>query len=216
MDYAVARRKMAQDQLIARGIRDPQVLRAMEQVPRHAFVPPGLANQAYKDHPLNIGDRQTISQPYIVALMSESLNLKPGNKVLEIGTGSGYQTAILYAIGVEIYSIERIKDLSNKARKLLYSLGCDHFQLRIGDGTQGWPEAAPFDAIIVTAGAPNIPEPLIQQLKEGGRLVIPVGDEEAQELFMCTKQDGKLLKQKLTGCRFVKLLGEHGWRYTGT
>ena len=214
MDFAVARRKMVKEQLIGRGIRDELLLKAMETVPRHAFVPKALGTQAYNDHPLNIGHRQTISQPYIVALMTEALRIKEGGKVLEIGTGSGYQTAILYVMRAKVYSVERVPELSNKARKTLYGLGYDNFYLKIGDGTEGWSEKGPFEAIIVTAASPDFPQPLIDQLKEGGRLVIPVGDEAVQELYCATKKGDQLVKRAITGCRFVKLLGEHGWEST--
>ncbi|OGP13768.1 MAG: protein-L-isoaspartate O-methyltransferase [Deltaproteobacteria bacterium RIFCSPLOWO2_02_FULL_50_16] len=214
MDYAVARRKMVHEQIKNRGIRDECVIKAMETVPRHLFVPPALVSQAYQDHPLNIGNRQTISQPFIVAYMTELLQIKEGDRVLEIGTGSGYQTAILYEMKARIFSMERIKEFSQIARKRLYSLGYDNFNLRVGDGTQGWAEEAPFDAIIVTAAAPSIPQPLIDQLKEGGRLVVPVGSGEIQELCLGTIEKGQFIKKVLTQCRFVKLLGEYGWEST--
>ena len=212
MDYAVARRKMVSEQLQGRGIKDQRILRAMEIVPRHAFVPEALVTQAYQDHPLNIGYRQTISQPYIVGVMTEALRLSEGEKVLEIGTGCGYQTAVLCELRAKVFSIERIPELSNRARKTLYSIGYDNFHLRIGDGSQGWPEEAPFDAILITAASPQWPQPLMDQLGEGGRMVIPVGSADFQELYLGIKQKGKIIKKKLTDCRFVKLLGEHGWR----
>jgi protein-L-isoaspartate(D-aspartate) O-methyltransferase len=211
LDYPVARKKMVEEQLTARGIRDPRVLEAMGRVPRHEFVDPGLASQAYLDHPLNIGFKQTISQPYIVALMTESLQLTGGEKVLEIGTGSGYQTAILAELGRHVYSIERIAPLSNGARRTLYRLGYVNFTLRIGDGTAGWPEAGPFDAILVAAAAPAIPPPYLEQLAEGGRLVMPRGDEAVQDLVRLIKKGGKIYEENLSECRFVKLYGEYGW-----
>lgn len=212
LDYPVARKKMVEEQLIARGIRDPRVLEVMGRIPRHEFVDPGLASQAYLDHPLNIGFKQTISQPYIVALMTESLRLTGGEKVLEIGTGSGYQTAILAELGRHVYSIERIAPLSNGARRTLYRLGYVNFTLRIGDGTAGWPEAGPFDAILVAAAAHAIPPPYLEQLAEGGRLVMPRGDETVQDLVRLTKKGGKIQEESLCECRFVKLYGEYGWQ----
>lgn len=212
MDYRVARKKMLEDQLVARGIRSRNVLEAMARVPRHEFVDPGMASQAYLDHPLNIGCKQTISQPYIVGLMTESLELSGTQKVLEIGTGSGYQTAILAELARQVFSIERVTTLSNRARMTLYRLGYSNVSLRIGDGTAGWPEEAPFDAILVTAGAPGIPQAYVDQLAEGGRLVIPRGGEDVQELVRVRKKDGRIVEEKLGACRFVKLYGEHGWK----
>ena len=211
-DYALARRRMVEDQLIARGIRDPGVLAAMGKVPREEFVTGGLREQAYSDHPLNIGERQTISQPFIVALMTEFLRLTGAEKVLEIGTGSGYQLAILLELAAEVYSIERIKTMSYQARKTLYKLGYDGFHLRVGDGTLGWPEAAPFDAIIVTAASPEVPKPYVEQLKEGGRLILPLGRAEEQDLMGFVKKDEQLYQQSLGPCRFVKLIGSYGWQ----
>jgi protein-L-isoaspartate(D-aspartate) O-methyltransferase len=212
MDFHIARKKMLEQQLIARGIRNPRVLEAMGRVPRHEFVDPGMAAQAYLDHPLNIGCKQTISQPYIVGLMTQSLGLKGSEKVLEIGTGSGYQTAILAELTKQVFSVERVNTLSNRARMALYRLGYSNVSLRIGDGTTGWPEEAPFDAILVTAGAPEVPQVYADQLAEGGRLVIPCGDEAAQDLMRVRKVDGRLVEENLGACRFVKLLGQHGWR----
>lgn len=212
MHYAVARRKMMEEQLVSRGIRDAKVLEAMGHVPRHEFVDPGMVAQAYEDHPLNIGSKQTISQPYIVALMTEALRLQGGEKVLEIGTGSGYQTAVLAEICRQVFTIERIATLSNRARGTLYRLGYVNVTLRIGDGTAGWPEAAPFDGILVTAAAPLIPPPYLRQLPDGGRLVIPRGEIERQELVRITRKGDKFSEEILGECRFVKLIGEHGWR----
>lgn len=210
-DYAPARRRMVQEQLLSRGIKDPRVLGAMEKVPREAFVASGMSGQAYADYPLNIGERQTISQPYIVARMTEALELTGGEKVLEIGTGSGYQTAILLELAKEVYSIERLSSLSHKARRRLYDLGYDGFSLRIGDGTLGWPEAAPFDAIIVTAATPRVPGPYQEQLAKRGRMVIPIGTVEEQELMLYKKVEGRLLSESLGGCRFVRLIGDYAW-----
>lgn len=165
------------------GIKDPRVLEAILKVPRHLFVPKELIHEAYVDAPLPIGEGQTISQPYIVALMTEALELDENSKVLEIGTGSGYQAAILAEIAKEVYTVERIPSLKEKARKVLDALGYENIKFKVGDGTEGWPEYAPYDAIIVTAGAPEIPKPLVEQLKVGGRLVIPVGDELTQRLL---------------------------------
>lgn len=212
MDYAVARRKMVEEQLVSRGIRDAKVLETMGRVPRHEFVDPGMVAQAYEDHPLNIGSKQTISQPYIVALMTEALRLQGGEKVLEIGTGSGYQTAILAEICRQVFTIERIATLSNRARGRLYRLGYVNVTCRIGDGTMGWPEAAPFDGILVTAAAPSIPEPYLRQLPDGGWLVIPRGEAERQEMVRITRKGGRFIEEILGECRFVKLVGLHGWQ----
>lgn len=210
--YAVARRRMVSEQLLPGGIRDSRVLEAMGRVPRHAFVSPGMEDQAYLDRPLPIGAAQTISQPIIVALMSEALALSGSERVLEIGTGSGYQAAILAELASQVYTVERLRDLSIRARKALYRLGYQNVHLRIGDGTLGWEEEAPFDRIIVTAGAPSVPERLRLQLAEGGRLVIPVGGEELQQLDVITREEGQFHTHSITACRFVKLIGEHGWR----
>lgn len=203
---------MIQEQLIARGIQEGRLLEVMERIPRHEFVEPGLASQAYEDRPLNIGLKQTISQPYMVAFMTESLNLTGGERVLEIGTGSGYQTAVLCELVKRVYSIERMKELSNRARRTLYRLGYINFDLRIGDGTIGWPEEAPFDRILVTASTPSVPPPYLEQLKKGGSLLIPVGNESDQELIRITKREKGFQEEKLIGCRFVKLCGQYGWK----
>jgi len=211
MDYSIARKKMVQEQLLARGITDPRVIEVMGRIPRHEFVDEGLASQAYLDHPLNIGLKQTISQPYMVGFMTESLQLKGHERVLEIGTGSGYQTVLLAELCRQVYSIERITTLSNRARRIFYKLGYSNIILRIGDGTLGWPEEAPFDAILVTAGSPQIPRPYMDQLSEGGTLVIPRGNEASQDLVRIRKKNGKFQEEILSECRFVKLYGEHGW-----
>ena len=211
-DRPLARRRRLQEQLSPRGIEDQRVLAAMARVPRHLVVPEALWHQAYSDCPLPIGHGQTISQPYIVALMTEALALKGKEKVLEIGTGSGYQAAVLAELAQRVFSVERVSELALKARRTLDKLGYGNVLIRVGDGTQGWPERAPFDAIIVTAGAPQVPKALLEQLKEGGRMVIPVGGEEGQELLRIVKAEGRYPKQDLGGCRFVKLIGEHGWR----
>ncbi len=209
--YQKARERMVETQIAARGIKDPRVLAAMRKVPRHLFVDEALKDQAYGDYPLPIGEGQTISQPYIVALMTEALELKGPEKVLEVGTGSGYQAAILAELARWVYSIERYPSLAHRAKRILEKLGYHNVIIKVGDGTKGWPEAAPFDAIIVTAAGPKIPEPLIEQLKDGGRLVMPVGDEWSQYLIKVTKQGDKLIKENLGAVRFVKLVGEYGF-----
>ncbi len=211
-DFELARRRMVENQLIARGVRDPKVLGAMGKVRRERFTPPELRDSAYGDHPLPIGHDQTISQPYIVGYMTEALELTGEEKVLEIGTGSGYQAAVLAEIVKEVYTVERIAALSRGAREVLLELGYGNIFFKIHNGTHGWPEHAPFDAILVTAAAPEVPEPLIEQLKEGGHLVIPVGDRFSQDLIRATKSGGKAIREDLGGVRFVSLLGEHGWK----
>ena len=197
---------MVENQLRARGIRDERLLRAMERVPRHEFVEPSYRNQAYEDHPLPINAGQTVSQPYIVALMLEILRLDPSSNVLEIGTGSGYQTAILGEICAHVYSVERHPQLAYEAQETLSRLGFTNLTLRVGDGGQGLPEYAPFDAIVVSAAAKQIPVPLFEQLREGGRMIIPVGPPEAQELQLVRKREKKPLITLLEGCRFVPLI----------
>ncbi|MDD5450165.1 MAG: protein-L-isoaspartate(D-aspartate) O-methyltransferase [Candidatus Omnitrophica bacterium] len=211
-DYEVERNAMVDAQLIARGITDRRVLDAFRRVLRHEFVPDSLKKQAYEDHPLPIGEGQTISQPYMVAIMTESLGLKGSEKVLEIGTGSGYQTAILAELAKEVYSIERFADLADAAKKTLDGLGYKNVTVKTGDGTLGWQEQAPYDGIIVTAGAPEIPESLIKQLKESGRLVIPVGGTFSQVLTVFTKKKDKIISNEICGCVFVPLVGKEGWR----
>jgi protein-L-isoaspartate(D-aspartate) O-methyltransferase len=208
---AVARERMVQTQLVPRGIQDPKVLYAMRKVPRHLFVEEALQNQAYGDFPLPIGEQQTISQPYIVAFMTEALELTGQEKVLEIGTGCGYQAAILAELAPEVCSIERIHSLATRARRILESLRYFSVKIKVGDGTLGWPEEAPFQAIIVTAAAPAIPRPLLDQLALGGRLVIPVGDRYSQTLMVVHKTVEGLKQDYRGGCRFVKLIGSYGW-----
>jgi len=211
IDFPKARLKMVEEQIVSRGIKDPRVIAAVKKVPRHLFVEEALQSQAYGDHPLPIGEKQTISQPYMVALMTEALELAGKEKVLEIGAGSGYQTAILAELAEKVFSVERIRSLAIKARQLLYELGYFNIEIKIFDGTYGWTEEAPFDAIIVTAGAPDIPQPLVDQLAIGGRLVIPVGDAYVQDLIRVTKTKEGIKKEDLGGCRFVKLIGKYGW-----
>ena len=210
-DFSKTRLRMVEEQVVARGVKDERVIAAMKKVPRHLFVEEALQGQAYSDRPLPIGEKQTISQPYMVALMTEALELTGREKVLELGTGSGYQTAILAECAAKVFSIERIRSLAIKARKLLLDLGYFNIEVKFSDGTYGWPEEGPFDAMIVTAGAPDIPQPLIDQLKPGGRLAIPVGDAYVQELVRITKTEEGVKREDLGGCRFVKLIGKHGW-----
>lgn len=209
--FAAIRDRMVDQQIRARGVVDPRVLQAVRKVPRHLFIPRHLWDQAYNDYPLPIGADQTISQPYIVALMTEILELKATDRVLELGTGSGYQAAILAELAVEVYSIDRMGDLAKRAKSVLDSLGYANVQIRVGDGTLGWPEAAPFDGIIVTAGAPKVPRPLTEQLALGGRLVIPVGDMFSQTLTCVRKTESGLKFEYHGGCRFVRLIGKYGW-----
>ena len=212
-DYSIARRRMVEEQIVGRGIKDPRVISAMGQVPRHRFVPEALASQAYSDFPLPIGERQTISQPYMVALMSEALQLKGGEKVLEVGTGSGYQAAVLGLLARQVFSLERISALARQARRTLDACGFARVNVRVTDGTFGWDEEAPFDGIMVTAGAPAVPQPYLKQLAIGGRLVIPVGDRISQMLMRVTRHgENDYREERLAGCRFVPLVGDHGWR----
>lgn len=203
---------MVETQIVARGITDRRVVEAMLKVPRHIFVEEAMSAQTYSDSSLPIGEKQTISQPYMVALMTELLQLNGTERVLEIGTGSGYQAAILATIAKRVYTVERIRSLALRARKALDSLGLLNVNIRIDDGTDGWATDAPFDAIIVTAGAPEVPQTLISQLKIGGRLVIPVGDQIEQTLVSITKrEDGTVSRENSVSCRFVKLIGKFGW-----
>lgn len=206
------REKMVTEQIEARGVVDADVLRAMRQVPRHEFVESGLAHKAYMDAPLPIGEGQTISQPYVVALMTEALRLKPDMKVLEIGTGSGYQTAVLAAMGADVYTVERIKPLFFAARSRFMEKRLFNVSFKLDDGTLGWPEEAPFDRILVTAGGPEVPAPLVDQLGDPGRLVIPVGGaKQQQRLAVVEKKDSHVVETDLGGVCFVDLVGRHGW-----
>jgi protein-L-isoaspartate(D-aspartate) O-methyltransferase len=205
------RQDMVAKQIRARGIRSERVLAAMLAVPRHAFVPEETLEAAYADKPLDIGERQTISQPYMVAAMAEALDLQPGEKVLDVGTGSGYSAAILSMLGAHVFTIEKHVSLAERARRTLAQLGCANISMRTGDGSAGWPEAAPFDAISVAAAAPSVPQPLIEQLADGGRLVIPIGDSNEQELVLVRKQKNGIISKNLTSCRFVPLTGQFGF-----
>jgi protein-L-isoaspartate(D-aspartate) O-methyltransferase len=211
-DYRLARENMVKSQIISRGIADPGVLQALGKIQRHLFVEEALIGEAYNDHPLPVGYKQTISQPYIVALMTEALELTGKEKTLEIGTGSGYQTAILAELSKTVYTVERIEPLLEKSKMLLKSLGYTNIFFKVFDGTFGWEEFAPFDAIIVTAGAPKIPQPLLDQMAEGGRLVIPIGNRYGQDLIKVTRTKGVFKEKNLGGCRFVDLIGAHGWK----
>jgi protein-L-isoaspartate(D-aspartate) O-methyltransferase len=205
------RRRMVDRQLAGQGIRDPRVLGAMLAVPRHLFISESLRVQAYEDHPVSIGQGQTISQPYMVARMSELLELRGGERVLEIGSGSGYQTAVLKALGAEVYTVERLPDLSAAARENVERAGHSGVHYRTGDGSLGWSEEAPFDRVIVTAGAPSMPVSLVEQLREGGSMVIPVGGEEQQELLLVRRGQGRVTRERICTCVFVKLWGDEGW-----
>ncbi len=209
--FEPARRKMVEEQLAARGIRDRRVLEAFGRVPRHRFVPVELRDRAYGDHPLAIGEGQTISQPYMVACMTELLELGGGEKVLEVGTGSGYQTAVLLELGAEVLTVEVEPELAAGARERLEGLGYRGARFRVGDGSLGWREESPFDRVIVTAGAPSLPVSLTGQLGEGGLMAIPVGGEEEQDLLLVRRREGRVERRRICGCVFVKLRGEEGW-----
>jgi protein-L-isoaspartate(D-aspartate) O-methyltransferase len=209
--FAAERQNMVDSQLRARGIRDQRVLDAMARVPRHDFVEERYREQAYEDHPIPIAEGQTVSQPYIVALMLETLLLEPSSKVLEIGTGSGYQAAVLAELTAEVYSVERHPQLARAAEAALVRHGYTNVRVILGDGSHGLPALAPFDAIIVSAAAPQVPSALFDQLREGGRMIIPVGPPEAQELQLVRKHQGHPQVNRLEGCRFVPLIGGQGY-----
>lgn len=211
-DFAREREQMVIEQLQARGIKEERVLTAFRKVPRDRFIPFEYKAESYGDHPVPIGSGQTISQPYMVALMTECLQLKEGERVLEVGTGSGYQAAILAELCSEVYSIERFSSLTERARKVLAELGYNNISLKVGDGSCGWEEACPYDGIIVTAGAPLAPEPLKEQLVLGGRLVIPVGNNFSQVLIVIEKKKDGFKQREVCGCVFVPLVGEYGWK----
>ena len=210
--YDRKREEMVRSQIEARGVKDPLVLSAFRTVPRHLFVSEALREQAYGDYPLPIGEQQTISQPYIVAEMTQALEIGRNDRVLEIGTGSGYQAAILAQIVYRVYTIERRRSLYIQTRSLFDKLNYHNIVTKYADGTKGWQEESPFDAIVVTAGAPEVPQVLINQLAEGGRLVVPVGNQHTQELIKICRTKDKIQQTNLGGCRFVKLVGEHGWK----
>jgi protein-L-isoaspartate(D-aspartate) O-methyltransferase len=203
---------MVRTQLVPRGIRDERVLHAMRKVPRHSFVDESMQYKAYDDMALSIGDGQTISQPYMVAVMTELLELKGNEKVLEVGTGSGYQAAVLAELAQEVYSVERLPSLAARAAERLQGIGYRNVQIKVEDGTLGWPEKAPFDRIIITAGTPKVPEPLVGQLGDAGILLAPVGDRYSQQLIKLKRNKDKLSEEFHTFCVFVPLIGEYGWR----
>lgn len=212
MAYEIERNRMVDEQLIPRGINDPRVLEAFRKVPRHKFVSKMLLGEAYADYPLPIGEGQTISQPYMVAVMTQCLKLKGGESVLEVGTGSGYQTAILAELAKKVFTVERFRALADKARETLEALGYKNSEIRVGDGSVGWEERGPYNAILVTAGAPEIPYSLVQQLADNGRLVIPIGDAYSQVLTVVERNKDKTISTEVCGCVFVPLVGEEGWK----
>lgn len=211
MDWESLRREMVDTQLVPRGITDGRVLDAMREVPRHLFVGPGMEARAYGDHALPIGEGQTISQPFMVALMTQELELSGREKVLEIGTGSGYQTAILSRLAERVFSVERVESLASRARRLLDELGTTNVAIRVGDGTIGWKEFEPYDRIIVTAGAPEVPPSLVEQLSDPGVMVVPVGSQGLQHLTVVHKEGGGTTTRDAGGCVFVPLVGREGW-----
>jgi protein-L-isoaspartate(D-aspartate) O-methyltransferase len=211
-DYVAKRQRMVETQLLPRGIKDPRVIAAMKKVPRHLFLDEALWPEAYEDHPVPIGEKQTISQPYIVGLMTEALKLTGREKILEIGTGSGYQAAILAELAEQVYSIERLPSIAKRARRILDDLKYSNIVITIGDGTLGWKEHVPYDGIIVTAASPYPPKTLLEQLKIAGRLIIPIGDEFTQDLTLYIREsEDDYAKESYGGCRFVKLIGKQGW-----
>ena len=209
--YARERERMVEEQLADRGVSDPRVLDVMRRVPRHLFVQEALRARAYGDHPLPIGEEQTISQPFIVGLMTSLLELTGREKVLEIGTGSGYQTAVLAGLARRVCSIERLPRLAERARATLEALGLANVWVRVGNGALGWPDEAPFDRIIVTASGPAIPPPLVQQLADGGRMVLPVGNPDSQVLTVVDNVGGEIRQRTHGECKFVKLVGKYAW-----
>ncbi len=210
--FEILRQNMVKKQILARGVSDAAVIRAMSTIPRHLFVNEALADSAYQDFPLPIGEGQTISQPYIISEMTQALELTGDDRVLEIGTGSGFQAAVLAHIVFRVYTIERNNTLFMRTRKLFDQLRYHNIVTRYGDGTQGWKDESPFDAIIVTAGGEAIPQPLLDQLAPGGRLIMPVGGLMSQELLLARKHTQGITIDNLGGCRFVKLIGQHGWK----
>lgn len=212
INYEKERIRMVDEQIVGRGVKDERVLAVMRKIPRHEFLPEGIRGMAYNDSALPIGEGQTMSQPYMVALMTEFLGLKGTERVLEIGTGSGYQAAVLAELCQKVYSVERIKTVADKARATLDRLGYKSVAIKIYDGTYGWKEMAPYDAIVVTAGSPDVPAPLVEQLKEGGRMVIPVGDRYGQQLVTVVKTAEGTITERSIPCVFVPLIGNHGWK----
>lgn len=212
MDFSQLRESMVRTQIMARGILDSRVLEVMRRVPRDRFVPDSYLDSAYDDHPLPIGEGQTISQPYIVALMTQSLSLKGNERVLEVGTGSGYQAAILAELAKEVYTVERVEILATRAREVLEGLNYHNVEVIVGDGSKGLPEKAPFDGIMVTAAAPELPQVLVEQLSSRGKMVIPVGGTFSQGLILVEKVGDKVTQTVVCGCVFVPLIGEHGWQ----
>jgi protein-L-isoaspartate(D-aspartate) O-methyltransferase len=209
--YAGQRRKMVEEQVLGRGIKDLSVMEVLSRVPRHLFVDSSLRHKAYGDFPLPIGENQTISQPYIVGLMTEALQLTGGARVLEIGTGSGYQTAVLAELASHVFTIERIRPLFQKTKKLLEGLRYQNIVFKAFDGTYGWRDQSPFDAILISAATPSIPPALIEQLADKGRLVVPVGERKSQDLIVLNKNGGQIIKQKIGSCKFVPLIGKFAW-----
>ena len=212
MNFVRARERMVEEQLVNRGISDLGVLAAVSRIERHRFVDEALQVRAYDDNPLPIGERQTISQPYMVGLMTQALELRGNERVLEIGTGCGYQTAVLAELVATVYTVERLAVLAAAARTTLEAVGYTNVVTRVGDGSLGWPEEGPFDAILVTAGTPQVPRPLVAQLGMGARLVFPIGEEELQTLVRIRKEEQGLQEEYFGDCRFVKLVGRYGWR----
>ena len=210
-EWIKVRREMVEEQIVKRGVKDKRVIDTFLRVPRHRFVAEAFIGQAYEDYPLPIGSDQTISQPYMVAAMTEYLELKGKEKVLEIGTGSGYQAAILAELAEKVFTIERIVELANQARSRLEALGYNNIVFRVGDGTIGWPEFAPFDRIIVTAGSPTLPTSLLDQLDDEGIMVVPIGGEYVQRLNQIRKHKGHVTRKEFFDCVFVPLLGKEGW-----
>jgi len=212
INFEKERGRMVEEQIVGRGVKDTRVLAAMRKIPRHEFLPEAIRGVAYADQALPIGEGQTMSQPYMVALMTELLELKGPERVLEIGTGSGYQAAVLAELCEKVYTVERVKMLAAQARVVLDRLGYKNVAIKVYDGTYGWKETAPFDAIVVTAGSPDVPSALVDQLKDGGRLVIPVGERHSQQLVRMIKTSRGIVTEKSVPCIFVPLIGAHGWK----
>jgi len=212
INFEKERGRMVEEQIVGRGVKNTRVLAAMRKIPRHEFLPEAIRGVAYADQALPIGEGQTMSQPYMVALMTELLELKGPERVLEIGTGSGYQAAVLAELCEKVYTVERVKMLAAQARVVLDRLGYKNVAIKVYDGTYGWKETAPFDAIVVTAGSPDVPSALVDQLKDGGRLVIPVGERHSQQLVRMMKTSRGIVTEKSVPCIFVPLIGAHGWK----